>query len=101
MPAGVGPRPAKRDRAVLAVMLVGLAIQAYGVVARAYVLALVGALVGVAGLGLHAMRARRERRRRKRFFAGRCVDCGYDLRGLRGQCPECGRRFKTGRKFAP
>src|SRR5688500_10428361 len=101
MPAGLGPRPRKGDRRADALMLGGLAIQTYGVIARVYVLALVGALVAVAGMAMHGMAAHRERRRRKRFFAGRCVDCGYDLRGSRGQCPECGRRFKTGRKFAP
>jgi hypothetical protein len=29
-------------------------------------------------------------RRRKRRRRGQCLECGYDLRGSGGQCPECG-----------
>ena len=29
-------------------------------------------------------------RERRRFMRGRCVACGYDLRGADGQCAECG-----------
>ena len=33
----------------------------------------------------------RDRRRVRWSREGRCVGCGYDLSGVRGKCPECGR----------
>ena len=53
-----------------------------------------GLIVSSAGLILYLamfrsslQNARRLRRRR----AGRCVECGYDLRESAGRCPECGK----------
>ncbi len=34
-------------------------------------------------------------RRRKRKKLGLCLKCGYDLRGSKEQCPECGTGFST------
>lgn len=36
---------------------------------------------------------RRRLRRGRRLRAGRCVECGYNLKGSAGQCSECGTRF--------
>jgi uncharacterized paraquat-inducible protein A len=36
------------------------------------------------------MKGIQRRRLWRRFYAGQCVGCGYDLRGSPGRCPECG-----------
>lgn len=36
-------------------------------------------------------------RRVRRLTSGKCVACGYDLRGIKGGCPECGRRISSAR----
>lgn len=36
--------------------------------------------------------------RHRRSQAGRCPECGYDLRASKDRCPECGRAFVEGRK---
>lgn len=41
-------------------------------------------LIGCVGIVLRRIRRRRRRRQ------GRCIKCGYDLRGSTGRCSECG-----------
>jgi hypothetical protein len=48
-------------------------------------------LVTLACLGTVPLICRQEDKlRRKRALAGRCVQCGYDLRASPDRCPECG-----------
>jgi hypothetical protein len=44
------------------------------------------------GIGFRLMAARDRRRARTRF--GLCPSCDYDISGIVGRCPECGREFK-------
>ena len=39
---------------------------------------------------------RRQRRQLERFMTDKCLNCGYDLRGIgrSGRCPECGLPFE-------
>jgi len=34
-------------------------------------------------------------KRRKRLMLRLCLKCGYDLRGSKNRCPECGQEFET------
>jgi len=41
------------------------------------------------------VRISRNLRRRTRIAAGKCVECGYDVRASEGVCPECGAKIET------
>ena len=47
----------------------------------------------IIGLSLvwYFLRKRADRRRIQNL----CIKCGYDLRGSKDRCPECGTRFET------
>ena len=62
-------------------------------------------LLAVCGIWL-ALRLRtayarlRHGHQRRLYKAGRCLNCGYDLRESPGRCPECGADpFETARDF--
>lgn len=54
---------------------------------KALVAPIVLLIVIVGGAALVVLRLRR----RARSGPGRCRGCGYDLAGISGPCPECGR----------
>jgi hypothetical protein len=61
--------------------------------ARSYALVLPYWLLSVLTIPLPALwlrRASRDRRAARRAARGRCMACGYDLRGTPSRCPECG-----------
>lgn len=61
--------------------------------ARSYSLVLPYWLLSILTIPLPALWLRlalRDRRAARRAARGQCVVCGYDLRGTRSRCPECG-----------
>jgi len=56
-----------------------------------------GGLLAISAL-LHAAGSvwliERSQLREKRLYAGLCPACGYDLRGSKDRCPECGREIQ-------
>jgi hypothetical protein len=61
-------------------------------------LALVGTMV-LPVMGLTRLVTRKVKRLGRRA-KGKCVDCGYDLRGLHGACPECGSVYASAESSA-
>jgi hypothetical protein len=59
-------------------------------------LAIASAVLPLAWASLHIRDALRLRVSQERLLAGRCPDCGYDLRASATTCPECGRPITTG-----
>jgi hypothetical protein len=53
-------------------------------------LILAGQVLTTGGVMLFALPFARRQWRRERQAAGRCPECGYDLRATPERCPECG-----------
>lgn len=49
--------------------------------------AVAGLVAGLLGKGIHSLSHHRPRKRKR---LGLCLSCGYDLRGSKDRCPECG-----------
>jgi hypothetical protein len=88
--------------AVISVLLVALAAGGLGFClpwprgAGAWTVALVLFLVaGPGALWLNRRLGRRLPTPQRRFLAGQCVRCGYDVRASPERCPECGRPILT------
>jgi predicted amidophosphoribosyltransferase len=55
--------------------------------------AILAAAGGVLMVAYVILAGRRALERRRRWRQDLCRDCGYDLRGSRERCPECGARI--------
>jgi hypothetical protein len=51
-------------------------------------------LLCIALLSIWVISHRQIRAAKRRGFAGLCIRCGYDLRGIATRCPECGTAFE-------
>jgi len=61
-----------------------------------YVLVPIWVIWGLAGLPVLVTLLKVSRRKWRRRV-NLCLNCGYDLRGIREKCPECGRETETGK----
>ena len=68
-----------------------LAFSWYGFRALPPMAILVGVWIWVASFILEGLRRDLSHKRKK---LGPCLKCGYDLRGSKDKCPECGQEFE-------
>ena len=86
----------------LVIGLLGVSILLFREISSGVILA-AAIVLAVAGI-LYYVNYRQSRQRLIWQIAGRCVDCGYDLRASPVRCPECGRvhgRAVRGKRAAP